>query len=185
MPQLSRLASRRDELGKAHERGRAAAESRAEVEGRGKKIKEELEALQPRLDAAVDKLRQASEQATEAKTVLQQSCDHLKELTQIDGSKVCRHCGQALTEGHIKDEKRRRTAAVAAADAVLKEAGAAHQSAQQNERQVRAEFDQTERRRNDLRVEYTTWKEKAELAQADADRLQGEWGQIYGELTPS
>ena len=84
----------------------------------------------------MEKLRQAAEQVTEAKTVLQQARQHLKELTQIDGSKVCRHCGQALTEGHIKEEKRRRSAAVAAADAVLKELTAAHQLANQSERQV-------------------------------------------------
>ena len=146
---LARLASRRDELRQAKERGQTAIEARGAVEERGKKIKDELEAIRPRLDAATETLRQAAEQAAAAKTVLQQAREHLKELTQIDGSKVCRHCGQALTEGHIQEEKRRRSAAVAAAEASSKAAATAHQSAQQGEQQVRAEFDQDGSGRND------------------------------------
>jgi DNA repair protein SbcC/Rad50 len=182
VPLLTRLASRREEMRQAKERGQSALQARVAVEERGKKIKDELESIQPRLDAATDALRQAAEQAAAAKTVLQQAREHLKELTQIDGSKVCRHCGQALTEGHIKEEKRRRSAAVAAAETVLKQATAVHLGARQSEQQVRAEFDQTERGRNDLRVEYSALKEKVEQAQADAARLQEECGQIYGEL---
>ncbi len=183
VPLLNRLASRRDELRQAKERGQTALEARVTVENRGKKIKDKLEAIQPRLDAATEALRHTAEQAAAAKTVLQQAREHLKELTQIDGSKVCRHCGQSLTEGHIAEEKNRRSAAVAATEASSKTAAAVHQSAQQGERQVRAEFDQAERGRNDLRVEYSALKEKVEQAQADAVRLQEECSQIYGELS--
>jgi exonuclease SbcC len=182
VPLLARLLSRRDEMRQARERGQADLQARVTVEERGKQIKEELEAIRPRLDAATETLRQAAEQATAAKTVLQQAREHLKELTQIDGSKVCRHCGQALTEGHIKEEKRRRSAAVGAAEASQKTAVAAHHLARQGEQQVRAEFDQTERGRNDLRVEYSALKEKVEQSQADTARLHEECGQIYGEL---
>jgi exonuclease SbcC len=182
VPLLARLALRRDEMRQARERGQAALQARVAVEERGKHIKEELETIRPRLEAATETLRQTAEQVTAAKTVLQQAREHLKELTQIDGSKTCRHCGQPLTEGHIKEEKRRRSAAVAAAEISQKAATAAHQLAQQGERQVRAEFDQTERGRNDLRVEYSALKEKVEQAQADTGRLQEECGQIYGEL---
>jgi DNA repair protein SbcC/Rad50 len=182
VPLLTRLATRRDEMRRAIERGHAALQARVAVEERGKKIKEELETIQPHLDAATEALRQAAEQAAAAKTVLQQAREHLKELTQIDGSKVCRHCGQALTEGHIKEEKSRRSAAVAAADVVLKQATAAHQGARQSEQQVRAEFDQTERGRNDLRVEYSDLKKEVEQGEADVFRVQEECGQIYGEL---
>ena len=73
VPLLTRLASRRDELLQARERGQAALQARIAVEEHGKQIKEELEATRPRLDAATEKLRQAAEQVTEAKTVLQQA----------------------------------------------------------------------------------------------------------------
>ena len=95
---------------------------------------------------------------------------------------MCRHCGQELTEAHLKEEKRRRTTAVAEAEAKLKQATQGQQAAQLRERQLRADHDQAETARNDLRVEYQALKEKADQAQAEASRLQEECGQIYGEL---
>ncbi len=185
VPLLSRLASRRDELRQALERGKAARRDREAVEAKGIQVKSELEKLRPRLQEAEEALRQAADHAAEARTVLQQARESLKELTRLDGSKVCRHCGQTLTEGHLKDEKRRRTVAVNEAEAKLKQATLAHQAAQQQERQARGEHDRTEVMRNDLRVEYQALKEQADQAQAEAARLQEECGQIYGELPPT
>ena len=164
------------------ERGRAGRQAREATESRGIQAKAELEKVRLRLQEAEDAQRRTADQATAARTVWQQAREHLKELTQLDGSKVCRHCGQALTEGHLKEEKRRRTEAVAAAAAAMKQAGEAQQAAQQRERQVRAEFDQVEHGRNDLRVEYAAQKKEEEQAQADAVRIREECGQVYGEL---
>ena len=47
---------------------------------------------------------------------------------------------------------------------------------------MRAEFDQVEHGRNDLRVEYAAQKKEEEEAQADAVRIREECGQVYGEL---
>ena len=182
VPLLARLAARRDELRQALERGQAARQAREAVEARGVQAKAELEKVRPRLQEAEEAARQAADRAAAARTVLQQARESLKELTRLDGSKVCRHCGQALTEGHLKEEKRRRTAEVAEADAALKQEALAQQAAQQREAQVRAEFDALERGRQDLRVEYSDWKAKAEQSQADAARLREECGQVYGEL---
>jgi len=181
-PPLARLASRRDDLRQAMERGRAARQAREAIEARGIQAKAELEKIRPRLQEAEGAQRRTADQSTAARTVWQQAREHLKELTQLDGSKVCRHCGQALTEGHLKEEKRRRTAAVAAAAVALKQAGEGQQAAQQREQQVRAEFDQAERGRNDLRVEFAAQKKEEEQAQADTVRLREECGQVYGEL---
>ena len=102
VPLLTRLASRRDELRQARDRGQAARRDREAVETKGIQIKSELETIRPRLQEAEEALRQAADQAAEARTVVQQARDALKELTRLDGSKVCRHCGQALTEGHSR-----------------------------------------------------------------------------------
>ncbi len=185
VPQLARLAARRDDLGQARERGRKARQERETVEAKGIQIKAELEKIRPRLQEGEEALRQAADQAAETRTVVQQARDSLKELTRLDGSKVCRHCGQTLTEGHLKEEKRRRTSAVAEAEAKLKQATQVHQAAQQRERQTRTEHDQAETARQDLRVEYQALKEKADQAGAEASRLQEECGQIYGELSPA
>ncbi len=184
VPLLARLASRRDELRQAQERGQAARQDREAVEAKGIQIKADLEKMRPRLQQAEEALRRAADQAAEARTIVQQARDSLQELTRLDGSKVCRHCGQELTEGHLKEEKRRRTTAVAEAEAKLKQATQAHQAAQQSERQARAEHDQAEGARQDLRVEYQALKEKTDQAQAEAARLREECGQTYGELPP-
>jgi DNA repair exonuclease SbcCD ATPase subunit len=183
-PLFDRLASRRDDLRKAVERGQEARRRRDEVEAKGIAVKTELEKIQLRLQEAEAALRQKADQAAEARTVVQQARESLKELTQLDGAKVCRHCGQELTEGHLQEEKRRRTTAVAEAEAKLKQAATVHQTARQVERQARTEHNQGENARNDLRVEYQALKEKADHAQTEAVRLQEECGQVYGELPP-
>jgi exonuclease SbcC len=182
VPLLSRLAARRDELRQARERGDAARRAREGAEEKGRQVKGELDTIRPKLDAATEALRQASERATEARTVQQQARDHLKELTRLDGSKVCRHCGQPLTEGHLQEERRRRSAAVAAVEERLHEATKNHHAAQAAEREARAAFEQAEKARQDLRVEYSTQKKEEDQAQADAVRLAEECGQVYGEL---
>src|SRR5439155_786281 len=82
---------------------------------RGKQRAAELEALRPQLDEATRTAQQAGEAATVAKTELSQARQSQRELTQLDGAKVCRHCGQALTDGHVKEEKKRRGADAARA----------------------------------------------------------------------
>ncbi|HVS38851.1 MAG TPA: SMC family ATPase, partial [Gemmataceae bacterium] len=185
VPLLNRLASRRDDSRQALERGRRAQRDREAVETKGVQLKAELEKIRARLQEAEEAQRQAADLAVEARTVLQQARESLKDLTHLDGAKVCRHCGQSLTEGHIKEEKRRRTVAAQEAEAKLKQATLTHQAAQQHERRARTEHDQAETARQDLRVEYQALKEKAEQAQAEAGRFQEECGQIYGELPPA
>ena len=128
---------------------------------RGIQVKAELDQIQPLLGRqAVERLQQAAEQATEAKTVLQQARDHLKELTRLDGSKTCRHCGQPLTEGHLQEEKRRRRHRRRRGGGQTQAGDAgAHQAAQQARaagagrlRQGGAAFAQ------DLRVEYSRFQ---------------------------
>ncbi len=119
------------------------------------------------------------DQAAEAQTLLQQARDSLKELTRLDGSKVCRHCGQPLTEGHLEEEKRRRAPAVAEAEAKLKQATAAHRPPSSTSSKSRAEFDQAERLAR-MRVEYRV-KEKADRPGRTPPSAE-ECGQIYGDL---
>ena len=45
------------------------------------------------------------EPATEARTRLKQARDSLREVTELSGAKVCRHCGQSLAEHNKKLKK--------------------------------------------------------------------------------
>ena len=73
----------------------------------GEESKRELDDLRPKAEDLVRQLQQSSEQATEARTLLaSKPRESLRELSQIDGAKVCRHCGQALTTvDHLGEEK--------------------------------------------------------------------------------
>ncbi len=72
--------------------------------------------------------------------MLQQARDSLNEITVLDGSGRCRHCGQPLTAAHLEDEKRRRNEEVRRADILLKKANADAQTAQKAEKQLREQF---------------------------------------------
>jgi DNA repair exonuclease SbcCD ATPase subunit len=182
LPLLTRFAAARDDLRRAQEREREARLARESVEARGKQYKSELDKLKPLLDEAVQALQKEAARETEAKTLLKQARESLKELTELTGAKVCRHCGQSLTPGHLAEEKRRRAEAATEADGRVQQAVKSHQAARAAEQQTRARHDEVEKERQELRVEYSGLKEKRERAEADVTRLQGECGRTYAEL---
>ena len=113
VPPLARLASRRDELRQAMERGLAARQAREAIEGRGIQAKAELEKIRPRLQEAEEAQQQAADQATAARTVWQQAREHLKELKQLDGAQGLPPLrpgadGRPLERGEAPPHRRRR-----------------------------------------------------------------------------
>src|SRR5262249_48251526 len=108
VPQLTRFQEHRDSLRQAKQREQTAKQKLTQVETRGKQLSAELKRLEPLVQTADRAARQAKDQETEARTFLKQARDSLREITEMHGSKVCRHCGQELTPGHLQDEKRRR-----------------------------------------------------------------------------
>ncbi len=182
VPVVARFRARRDDLRRAVEGEQAAQRKEQEVLERGKRCAAEAERLKPRLDAAAAALEEAQRKATEAKTLLQQARDSLREVTNLDGSKVCRHCGQPLTPGHIQEEKRRRGAAVELAERQEKQAAAALKAAREAERRAREEYNQAEKLCNEARSDYRECKTLLTQARADVQRLQAECGQVHGEL---
>jgi exonuclease SbcC len=182
VPLLARFQSRRDDLKAAQGRELEAQKTQQEVEARGKKCLAEAEALKPGLAEAAESARRAGEQAAEARTLLQQARESLRELSQLDGAKVCRHCGQALTDGHVKEEKKRRSAAVSAAEAKAKQAAESHRAAQADEQARREQYDRAEQARQDARLEFSEVRNQMKQARADVERLQGECARDHAEL---
>jgi exonuclease SbcC len=179
---LGRFRGHRDELREASERERTAREAEQTTLARGKQRGAEAERLRLRLDESGKALHAATETAAEARTLLQQARASLKEVTELDGAKVCRHCGQALTEGHVAEEKVRRAAAVKSAEADEKKAAAALKAARDAEGTAREQFDQAEKVRNDARVEFSECKSAVARAGQDIARLRTECGRVYAEL---
>jgi DNA repair exonuclease SbcCD ATPase subunit len=182
VPLLARFRDRRDELREAVGRDQAAQRAQVEVRSRGERLAAEVEQLRPRVQEAARALEEANERATEARTRLQQARESLRELTNLGGARVCRHCGQSLTEGHVKDEKRRRSGEVAGCEAAAREAVDAQAAGRSAEAALREQFAQAERKYQEARLEYRDAAAQMKQARQDVERLQAECGQAYAEL---
>ena len=182
VPLLERFQACREKLRQAQVRDTEARSTQQTVEARGKKCLAETEALKPKLDEAAKTLQQASDLAAETRTLLQQARASFRELNQLDGAKVCRHCGQELTPGHVKEEQKRRTAAVTTADAKAQQAARDQVTARDSEQQLREEFTRTEKALLDARMEFRDAANQAKQAKADVERLQDECARDCAEV---
>jgi DNA repair exonuclease SbcCD ATPase subunit len=182
VPLLAQLQAKREEIHQPLARAQQAAQSRQLVEARGKECAAAVEQCQPRLTAAAEARGKADEEATRARTLLDEARRQLRELGQLRGAKVCRHCGQALTEGHLREEKVRRAKLVAEADAHWQEAAATQQASQTAEQRTAEEMKHLEKQLTEAREEFLAQRHQAEQAHKDVERLQGECSQVYGLL---
>jgi exonuclease SbcC len=185
VPRLTRFQTSREELRQARANATNAEIKRKEVESKGKQLGEDVKRLELLAAESEAATRQTSAQATEAKTLLQQARDSLKEITTFDLSGRCRHCGQPLTAEHLEDEKRRRNEAVQRAEAQYKQANAEAQAAQKAEKELRERLAVAQKVHQEAREEYRDCLNRVQQARADASRLQGDCLQIYGELPES
>jgi exonuclease SbcC len=182
LPRLARFQTSRAELRQAKEGAALAESKKKEVETKGKHLGEEVKRLEPLAAEAEQATRQSGARATEAKTLLQQARDSLKEITTFDGSGRCRHCGQALTAGHLEEEKRRRNEAVQRAETQFKKANADAQAAQKLEKEMRERFAAAQKSHQDARVEYRDCMNLAQQANTEIGRWQAECLQLFEEM---
>lgn len=182
VPQLARFATYRDELRQAVGREQTALVRMQHVETKGKTQGAEVKRLEPLVEQADRVTRQASEQATEARTLLKQAQESLREITQLDGRKVCRLCAQPLTPGHVHEQKERRSEEVQRLEARLKKDQAELQKAQKEEKHLRDQLTQAQKTYQDARDEYREAQNQHRQARADVTRLQEECGRTWSEL---
>jgi DNA repair exonuclease SbcCD ATPase subunit len=148
----------------------------------GEKLAAEVDKLKPRLDEAGRVRQKADEQATQARTLRDQAREQAEELRQLRGAKVCRHCGQALTPEHLRDEERRRDKEAAQADKVFQQAASAQEAARKTEQELRDQHDGLARQLQEAREQFRDLRRRADQARQDSERLQRECGQTYHEL---
>jgi DNA repair protein SbcC/Rad50 len=179
---LVHFQEHRQGLRQALEGEQTAKQRLIHVEARGKELKAELERLGPLVQSADRTTRLAKDQETEARTLLKQARDSLREITELDGSKRCRHCGQELKPGHLEDEKQRRDKDVLLAEERLREVAAALQAAQREEKQWREQEGGVQKDYQEMREEYREVHSQAQQARNDVTRLQSQCARACDEL---
>jgi exonuclease SbcC len=182
LPQLTRFHEDRESLRQAAQRQQAAQLRLTEVETRGKQWKAELDRLGPLAKAADAAARQAKDRETETRTLVTQARENLREITQLDGAKRCRHCGQELTPGHLQEEKHRRTEELRQTEGRLKEVVAEWKKAADEEQRLGKELESAQQTYWEARDSYREAQGLSNQARDDVARLQAECGRIYTAL---
>jgi exonuclease SbcC len=182
VPLLARFQSLRDNLRQGQARQREAGTALQAVQSRGQQLAAEVEQLRPQVAEAERARQQADEQFTEARTLAQQAAQSLKDVTLLGSAQVCRHCGQKLTPGHLKEEKARRKWLATEAEERARQLDEARQTAQAREAELRAQLAGLEERRQEAREEFRACKLQMEQARQEVERLQGECRQTHAEL---
>ncbi len=182
MPILTRFRQQRTDLGQAFEKERTCDTEKKVIQARGATAKADLEVRTQTHADAVAALQEAVVQAASARTVLEQARESLGEVSQLDGSKLCRHCGQELTPGHIADEKRKRGAAVQQAETKAREATSRQDEARKNEEAARKEKARADESYQTARSDYRDSQAQHKQAGLDIERLQKECAHTHAEV---
>ncbi|MCE9565155.1 MAG: SMC family ATPase [Planctomycetes bacterium] len=117
--QLDRLHTDRSELTKAVTTEKQARADETKLKQEGVKAKEEFTALEAKAKATRDDRATKEQSAAEARALARQAKELADEFVHLSGEKTCRACGQALTEKHFADEKKKRDLNAKAAERKL------------------------------------------------------------------
>src|SRR5262249_36496898 len=110
VPVLEKFRGRREELRQEAAAVEKAGQALQKAQQGGEASKADVEGLKAQAEKAAGTVREATEAAAEARTLSQQAKESLAELTGLEGAKICRHCGQPLTPGHVDEQKKKRGA---------------------------------------------------------------------------
>jgi exonuclease SbcC len=181
VPVLVRFRTFRDELISTTSREGELEKLLLKVQQKGQALKEQLEQQKSKVEEASRELEIANSKATEAKTLLTQARESLRELSEVEGAKVCRHCGQALTPGHIGEEKRRRAQEEKAALKRSNEANKQQETARTAHEASKKQLEQIEQQVQVARDEYTETRNQMKQAKASVARSQQDCALAYSE----
>jgi DNA repair exonuclease SbcCD ATPase subunit len=182
LPFLRRLHEEREELRRARAVCRNAAEEEQRVIAHGKQLAVELKALTEQVEKATRERGQADERAAAARALQAEARKQLHELGQLEGSHICRVCGQALTPGHLEAETGRRERAHAAADAEYRAAEKVRKAALATETDLLERKRLLDERIGAARDQVRDCRRQREQAEQESQRHVRECGRVHGEL---
>ena len=182
VPALERFRRRRDELAGDVQAEKAAQKAMESALKQGTARKADAERLKAEAEKAAAFLRQAAEAAAEARTLAQQARQALAELSQLEGAKTCRHCGQALTPGHVDEEKQKRGAEARRAEEKARQTAGALEAAKAAEADALGRAQAAEQACQEARDEWKSAKAALDQAGQAIERSQRDCAGIRAEL---
>jgi exonuclease SbcC len=182
VPQLARFAVQRSELVSVTAAASEACRAEKETEAAGKLLAALRAEADARLRTAVMARRTATDAAAEARALAQQAGKLADEFRSLGTAKTCRACGQALTREHFEAEKQRRTRDLAAAEARQRDTEQAARDAEEAEQNANKALADLDARLAEARDRFSDCRARRRQADADAERLRRDLGQVYHEL---
>jgi DNA repair exonuclease SbcCD ATPase subunit len=182
LPFLQRLRREREELKQAREQAGEAAQEERTITEQGLKLTLDLEVLTARVENAREAHQQARDQASKALAGLEDARKQLEELHKLEGAKVCRHCGQELTPGHLETETVRREKVRLLAEMVYQQAEKVRLAAARDEKRLASQHKELDAQRSAARDQFRDAAARKKQAEQDVQRHLRECGRIYEEL---
>jgi DNA repair exonuclease SbcCD ATPase subunit len=182
LPLLERLHGQRVGLKKALASEVTEAKKEQAIKAVGEKLRAELDELSKRADEATRKRERAQQELAAEQALLRQLEAAWEQFIDLEGSRLCRACGQPLTPGHFESEKPKREKELAEAHARCENAASAQRQAGQTEQALLKEQQELSSRLETAREEYRGARDAAQRARDDAERCRAECAHAWGDL---
>jgi len=181
LPLLSHFHTARQALALAIQQGQSAALGQAEIKANGEAVARQDAALEQEVATATQRRQAAEARATETLTLFNQASAQLKQLDELHGAKICRHCGQELTPEHLEVERTRRGKAKAQAESDHRRADEQRALAVEAQDALQKQKDEVEKRLTKLRDQFKDLRRKQREAGEAIERHEQECERIAGE----
>jgi len=181
---LTRFQNKRELVRQTSAQQQQAEKKQKEAMECGLKLAAETESPRGRCPEAAKALELANFQQATANTLLQQARSALAELDQLEGAKVCRHCGQQLTPGHLRDEKKRRQLELEVADQRAQRAAEEQRGARAAEQRLREQLGQQEKLLSEARGDYKGLVQQLQGLRTQVEQAQTDCAEAYDSLEP-
>jgi exonuclease SbcC len=182
VPLLERLSAQREGVRKALTAESAEARKEQVVKANGEQLRARHEELKKRAEGATRKRQGADQELAAARALFDQLQSAWGEFTALEGARLCRACGQPLTEGHFEEEKARREKEIDEARARNEKAAMGQRAALKGEQSLLKELEALTGQLEGARDEYRDARAAAVQARKDADRCRDECGRAWGDL---
>jgi DNA repair exonuclease SbcCD ATPase subunit len=184
LPLLTRLHEEREGLRQASEVRQRTGEELQAITAQGTEMAIDQRRLNGQAEAATETRRQADDQAAAARVLLGEAVKQLQEVVNLEGAKVCRHCGQALTIEHLEAERVRRGQDQQGAQVAFEQANGARELAVAEEKCLLKQQKQMEERISAARDRHRDTRARHQQAENDVQRHARECGRVY-EVLPA